>query len=221
AHTAEQVLGAYRRMESEVAPQVMLQEHVPGGSAAVWTFNGYAGTKGDLLCAFTGRRLRQQGPRTGPTTLGVCAANETVARLAERLLRALDYRGIVDIGFHYDCRDGLYKLFDVNPRIGSSFRMFVADNGLDVLRALHLDLTGRPVPAAWPSNGRKWIDEPGDLMTSIKLARERSLELRSWARSLRGIDEGAWWASDDPMPFIGMGFQALLRAVRIGRAQGR
>jgi D-aspartate ligase len=215
AHTFEQLLAAYARMESEVAPQVMLQEHIPGGSDAVWTFNGYAGDGGECLCAFTGRRLRQQGPRTGQTTLGVAAANDTVEALSRRLLRELDYRGIVDIGFHYDRRDGLYKLFDVNPRLGSSFRMFVADNGIDVVRAMHLDLTGRPVPDSRITDGRKWIDEPGDLATSIKLTRERTLGLRSWASSLKGLDEAAWWARDDPLPFFGMSIQALPRAMRL------
>ena len=214
AYTLDELLAAYARMESDVAPQVMLQEYVPGGSDAVWTFNGYAGDGGECLCAFTGRRLRQLGPRTGETTLGVCAANPTVDGLARRLLRALDYRGICDIGFHYDRRDGQYKVFDVNPRLGSSFRMFVADNGLDVVRALHLDLTGRDVPASTITNGRKWIDEVGDLATSIKLGRERTLGLRSWASSLSGLDEAAWFALDDPLPSLGVSIQALPRAVR-------
>jgi D-aspartate ligase len=215
AHTLDQLLGAYDRMESDVAPQVMLQEYIPGGSNAVWTFNGYAGDGGECLCAFTGRRLRQQGPRTGETTLGVSAANETVEALGRRLLRNLDYRGIVDIGFHYDQRDGCYKLFDVNPRLGSSFRMFVADNGMDVLRAMHLDLTGRPVPESRITDARKWIDEPGDLATSIKLIRERALGLRSWASSLKGVEEAAWWALDDPLPFFLMAVQALPEAMRL------
>ncbi len=215
AHTREQLVAAYDRMESDVAPQVMLQEYIPGGSDAVWTFNGYAADRGECLCAFTGRRLRQQGPRTGQTTLGVSATNATVEALGRRLLRKLDYRGIVDIGFHYDRRDGQYKLFDVNPRLGSSFRMFVADNGIDVLRAMHLDLTGRPVPDSPMTDGRKWIDELGDVATCIKLTRERALGLRSWAGSLKGLDEAAWWALDDPLPFFGMGAQALPKAIRL------
>ena len=31
-------------------------------------------------------------------------------------------------------------------RLGQTFRLFVGENGLDVLRALYLDLTGQPVP---------------------------------------------------------------------------
>lgn len=207
------LLREYGRMESDVAPQVMLQEYIPGDSDSIWMFNGYVGAAGDCQCAFTGRKLRQRGPRTGPTTLGVCAANPEVTELAQRLLRELGYRGIVDMGFRYDARDGSYRLLDVNPRLGSTFRLFAADNGIDVVRAMHLDLTGRPVPASVTASGRKWLDERSDAATSARLAQEGTLGLRGYLRSLRGVRETAWWASDDPLPFLLMGVRFVPQAI--------
>ena len=64
-----------------------------------------------------------------------------------RFMHELGYRGILDIGYRFDERDGEYKLLDVNPRIGATFRLFVGDDGMDVLRALYLDLTGQEVAA--------------------------------------------------------------------------
>ena len=199
-----QLLDAYARMESDIEPQVMLQQYIPGGSESVWMFNGYVGDGATCLCAFTGRKLRQAGPGTGPTTLGICEENREVMALAERLLRALDYRGIVDMGFRHDSRDGAYKLLDVNPRLGSTFRLFVSEDGLDVVRALHLHLTGRSVPPSRVAGGRKWLDERTDAVTSFRMARLGMLGLRSWALPLRGVNEGAWWAADDPQPFWSM-----------------
>jgi predicted ATP-grasp superfamily ATP-dependent carboligase len=219
ARTAEQALHAYREMESDLAPQVMVQEYIPGDSASVWMFNGYAGEGGRCLCAFTGRKLRQRGPRTGPTTLGECVGNESVSAAAQRLLREIDYRGIVDMGFRHDQRDGLYKLLDVNPRLGSTFRLFTAENGVDVVRALHLDMTSRPVPPSQSAPGRKWIDERSDPVTAAQLIQEGSLGLRSWTRSLRRVDEAAWWAADDPQPFIAMCAQSAPLA--LGMLAGR
>jgi D-aspartate ligase len=204
ANTCEELLDAYERMESSVQPQVMVQDHIPGGSDSVWMFNGYFDARSEPLCAFTGRKLRQRGPRTGPTTLGVCGANATVADAAIRLLQELKYHGIVDMGFRYDARDGLYKLLDVNPRVGSTFRLFVSEAGVDVVRAMHLDLTGRPVPRSKAKDGRKWVDEPHDLGVALQLHREGDLDLNAWRRSLAGLDEGAWWASDDPAPYVAM-----------------
>jgi predicted ATP-grasp superfamily ATP-dependent carboligase len=221
AHTREQMLRGYARMESDIRAQVMVQEYIPGDSDSIWMFNGYVGTGGELLCSFTGRKLRQRGPRTGPTTLGVSATNATVTELARRLLGELGYRGIVDMGFRYDERDGLYKLLDVNPRLGSTFRLFVADNGIDVVRALHLDLTGRPVPPSTISDGRRWIDERSDAATALRLAREGTLGLRTWTRSLRGVDEAAWWAADDPVPFFSMGVQFVPYALQALSSESR
>jgi D-aspartate ligase len=204
ANTREELLGAYEGMESSVKPQVMVQDHIPGGSDSVWMFNGYFDARSEALCAFTGRKLRQRGPRTGPTTLGVCSANQTVAGAAIRLMQELKYRGIVDMGFRYDERDGLYKLLDVNPRVGSTFRLFVSEGGVDVVRAMHLDLTGRPVPRSSAKEGRTWIDEPHDLSVAVQLRREGDLDLNSWRRSLMGVDEAAWWAADDLVPYMAM-----------------
>lgn len=204
AKTQNQLLDGFERMESPVRPQMMLQEYLPGGSDSVWMFNGYFDESSDCLCAFTGRKLRQYRPNVGPTSLGVCEPNDEVASAAVRLMQGIDYRGIVDMGFRYDARDGLYKLLDVNPRIGSTFRLFVADTELDVLRAQYLDLTGQQVPDYRERSGRKWIVEPTDFASVTQLVRERQLSPGSWLRSLRGIDEAAWWAADDPIPFVAM-----------------
>jgi predicted ATP-grasp superfamily ATP-dependent carboligase len=211
--TREQLLQEYARMESDIAPQVMVQEYIPGDSDSIWMFNGYVDAGGDCVCAFTGRKLRQRGPRAGPTTLGICAENPEVSELAQRLLGELGYRGIVDMGFRYDARDGTYRLLDVNPRLGSTFRLFAADNGIDVVRAMHLDLTGRPVPASVTPSGRKWLDERSDAATAVRLAQEGALGPRGYLRSLRGVREAAWWAADDPLPFLSMGVRCVPQAV--------
>ena len=111
---------------------------------------------------------------------------------------------MVDLGWRYDARDGRYKLLDVNPRIGGTFRLFVASNGMDVARALYLDLTGQPVPAAAARDGRKWLVEPNDLQASLLYWREGALTPGQWLGSLRGVEEAAWFARDDLAPFLAM-----------------
>ncbi len=218
AKDREGLLAGYARMESDVSPQVMLQEYIPGDPSSVWMFNGCFGDGGECLCGFTGRKLRQRQAGTGPTSLGICAPNDEVRSSAEQLMREVDYRGIVDMGFRHDARDGQYKLLDVNPRLGSTFRLFASD-GLDVVRALHLYLTGRPVPAATTTDGRTWIDEPGDLKTAAMLMREGSLSVADWLRSMRGIDEAAWWAADDPVPFLALTVRAGPHVLRRRKAR--
>ena len=100
-------------------------------------------------CIFgvTGKKIRRFPVNTGVTSLGVCQRNQTVEQTTAAFMKAIGYQGILDIGYRYDRRDGQYKVLDVNPRIGCTFRLFAATNGMDVARALYLDMTGQPVPA--------------------------------------------------------------------------
>ena len=153
------------------------------------------------LVGITGRKLRQTPVYTGATSLGICLPNPEVEATTRRWMRALGYRGILDIGYRYDARDGSYKVLDVNPRVGATFRLFVARNGMDVVRALYLDMTGQPVPEAEPQWGRKWMVEK-DVASALRYRRDGKLTLREWVSSLRGVAELGYFASDDLRPFV-------------------
>jgi len=214
AQTLRQLLAAYEVMESAEVPNVMLQEYIPGGSDSIWMFNGYFDGSSQCLLGSTGRKLRQRGPHTGPTTLGECVSNPEVDAATRRLMADVGYSGILDIGYRHDRRDDSYKLLDVNPRIGETFRLFASREGLDVLRALYLDLTGQSVPASTRSEKRRWVVEPFDAVSAAKLWREQALRPAAWARSFRRVEEFAWLARDDPRPFAAMVLRSALEATR-------
>jgi D-aspartate ligase len=222
AHSRRELLDIYDRMEVPERPNLMLQEYIPGGPESIWMFNGYLDRRSRCLVGFTGTKQRQCLPHTGPTSLGVCRANPVVEQATTEFLAAVGYQGVVDLGWRYDARDGRYKLLDVNPRIGGTFRLFVAGNGMDVVRALYLDLTGQPVPAAGARDGRKWLVEPNDLRASLLYWREGALTPGQWLGSLRGVEEAAWFARDDLAPFLAMcrstAAMAAAKAARSRRA---
>jgi D-aspartate ligase len=206
----EELLAAYREMESPGDPNLMIQEYVPGKPETIWMFNGYFDVDSQCRIGFTGKKIRQTPPYTGATTLGVCLPNPTVEDATVRLMSAVGYRGILDIGYRFDHRDGAYKLLDVNPRIGGTFRLFVGEDGTDVLRAMYLDLTGQDVPSTALSQGRRWVVEPWDLASSIAYRRRGDITFAEWARSLRHVREDAWFAADDPLPFLALWVGLLL-----------
>lgn len=190
----------YLEMEDPADPNLMLQEYIPGGDDVVWMFNGYFDRNSDCLAGYTGRKLRQTPVYTGATSLGICQRNDTVEQTTMRWMKQLGYRGILDIGYRYDARDGRYKVLDVNPRIGATFRLFVARNGMDVARALYLDLTDQPVPGAAVREGRKWMVEQ-DVASCLQYRRDGKLTLRQWIGSLKGVEEMGYFAADDLAPF--------------------
>lgn len=198
---ARELLDSYTRMEDPDARNLILQEYIPGDDGTVWMFNGYFDDNSDCLIGLTGRKIRQTPIHTGMTSLGICVTNPIVEQTTKYFMKALGYRGILDIGYRHDARDGLYKVLDINPRIGAAFRLFVDETGLDVARAMYLDLTGQPVLASKPREGRKWIVEFNDFSSSMKYRREGSLTLREWIASFKGIEEGAYFAWEDLLPF--------------------
>jgi predicted ATP-grasp superfamily ATP-dependent carboligase len=179
---------------------LILQEYIAGDDATVWMFNGYFNEQSECLFGATGRKLRQFPAHRGSTSLGICEKNEVVEAQTMRLMKAVSYRGPLDMGYRFDARDGQYKLLDVNPRIGSTFRLFAAENGLDVSRVLYLHLTQHTIPSSRVCEGRKWIVENNDLISSLRGMRKGELTAGAWLRSLEGIQEGAWMAWDDLAP---------------------
>ena len=123
-----------REIVSQQPENFMLQEYIPGSSDTSWMFNGYF--DGDSRCLFgaTGYKIRQYPLSGGFTTLGQLTVHDEIQTEIVRFLGEVGYRGIVDLGLRFDARDGSYKLLDVNPRVGSTFRLFVDSAGDDVVR---------------------------------------------------------------------------------------
>jgi D-aspartate ligase len=212
---AAALVRAYDELEDPEVPNLLLQEYIPGGSESVWMLNAYFDSGSDCLMAVTGRKLRQLPPDTGVTTLGVCVPNPDVEETTRRFMKAIGYRGVLDIGYRYDERDGQYKLLDVNPRVGATFRLFACTGGIDVVHAMYLDLTAQEIPFSRPQWGRKWMVENFDASASLGYYRDGRLTPRRWLMSLRGVDEVGWFAPDDPGPFLRMA------SAYLGRISGR
>ncbi len=213
AQTPQELLAIYRQAQSPESPNLIFQQYIPESHAEDWIFHGYCNPQTDCLVTFTGKKLRSYPVFAGPTTLGVSVLNEPLSRQTETLLKAVAYAGIVDIDYRLDKRDGQYKLLDFNPRIGANFRMFEDRAGVDVVRALHLDLTRRIVRRLPMVEGRTFIVEPYDLFTSLGYMRRGGLTVRGWWRSLKGKREIAWFSRNDPVPFLTMCVRLLIRAV--------
>ena len=221
ARSAAELIEWYQRLEDPSDPVLMLQEYIPGGDDTIWMFDGYFDRNSDCVFGVTGKKLRQFPVHTGATSLGICLENPPTREQTCRFMKAIGYRGILDIGFRYDARDGRYKLLDPNPRIGQTFRLFVSREGWDVAHLLYLDLTGQPLPVATPVEGRKWMVEDWDLESALDYWREGELSFPEWLASYQGVAESAWFARDDLAPLgqvvkgvAGRGWAALRRRLR-------
>jgi D-aspartate ligase len=211
--TKKDLLRLYSRYENPANPNLMIQEHIPGGEKS-WMFNGYFNSRSECLLGFTGTKLHQFPVYTGLTSLGACVRNPVVYRMTCDFMRAIGYKGILDMEYSYDPRDGQYKVLDVNPRIGATFRLFVGEDGMDVARALYFDFMGwRVMPSSAPE-GRRWMIEDLDLISCLRYAFDGRLTPSEWMRSYRGVKETAMFAADDPLPALAACAKDLVACAR-------
>ncbi|MGI9006941.1 MAG: hypothetical protein ACR2FU_12240 [Streptosporangiaceae bacterium] len=202
---------------------LVVQEYLPGDQAQDWISHLYCDAQSQSLMVLTARKVRSWPPHAGLTAAAYAVYNPEIAALAERFCKEIGYSGIGDLDWRHDLRDGQYKLVDFNPRPGNQFRLFENMAGVDVVRALHLDLTGREVPLAGEREGKRIVVEHIDLPARLaywrhdrrvrasgQVDRERT-DMPGYAGA---ATEFAWLAADDPLPFLVMIPHALRMAAR-------
>lgn len=202
---------------------VILQDYLPAEYCEDWIFHAYFDESSKPLVQYTGIKVRSFPLEAGMTSRAYSVFNPLLADLSAQLASSVGYRGVLDLDWRYDRRTGRYHLLDFNPRIGAQFRLFENTAKIDVVRAMHLDLTGRPVPAAPQVDGRRYLVENLDLAAALT-ARRVALPTPVTPCST----ELAWLAADDLRPagimLAGVVSRAVarqLRRFRVGRGNRR
>ena len=195
---------------------VLIQQYLPDESSEDWIAHGYCGADPGTTVVFTGRKVRQWPAKGGSTAAAYVSDNRELASMAADFCAQVGYRGVFDLDWRRDLRTGEYHLLDFNPRVGAQFRMFENDAGIDVVRAMHLDLSGRAIPAGSPVDGERFIVEPWD---AASLLTDRSQSLK-WPGG-SGRPRTAWLAADDMTPVRAAVAQQTKDTVnvRLGRSE--
>lgn len=175
---------------------LVIQEFLPQSTSQDWYVAAVLTDDHTPAVAFSGRKLRAYPDGTGVGTLSESVYDAALVRRAMAFCRRVGYAGVCDMDWRWDERDGQFKLLDFNPRRGAQFATFRSTAGVDVVRALHLVLTGRPVPPGPEIDGIRHA--VGVLDQRAYLARRSRPEEPAPLHG-RGT-ERAWWAWDDPGP---------------------
>jgi predicted ATP-grasp superfamily ATP-dependent carboligase len=134
----------------------MVQEVVPGGDEELYTLGSYLAADGEALGLFCGRKLRQTPPGVGTCRVGEAVWVEQVVEQGLELLRALEHKGLSQVEFKRDRRDGSFKLMEVNPRLWQ-WHGLASACGVDLPLIAYEDLTGeRPAPVSMNGRRRRW-----------------------------------------------------------------
>ncbi len=197
---------------------VVVQEYLPDDDAEDWFVHGYCTASSDVARIFTGRKFWSYPPHAGATAYARTERNEDIEHSVRELCRRIGYCGIFDTDWRFDRRTGTYLLLDFNPRVGAQFRMFEDDGGLDVVRAMHLDLSGHALTVGRQIEGERFLAENLGVAARRHYRDEpKPAEIPDAPTRLRL----AWFSFDDLRPFITMIVQRVaafvllpLRALR-------
>jgi D-aspartate ligase len=184
-------------------PHVVIQRYLPQEHAEDWIVHVYCDRSADAILAFTGRKYRSWPATAGVTTMAEAQPNSELHDLAIGFCKAIGYRGIADMDWRFDTRDRRYRLVDFNPRLGANFRLFTTGGGIDVVRGAYLDLTGQEIADRTQDFDRRFCVENLDLLSRFA---SRKTPHAAPARRVT-TTELAWFAWDDPAPFLAMGLR--------------
>lgn len=184
---------------------VMVQELVAGGGETQVSYAALCGSgrmAGRPVASLVVRRLRQWPVDFGRSSTHVETVDlPEVEELAERLLAAIGFEGLVEIEFKRDARSGSYKLLDVNPRIWGWHSVGRAA-GVDFPFLMWELLNRRSPPRVRGRAGVRWVHTVTDLPMALLEMRRRRLPPLAYLRSLRPPIEAAVFALDDPLPAL-------------------
>ncbi|MFG2649058.1 ATP-grasp domain-containing protein [Streptomyces sp. NPDC048436] len=196
--SAKEARELYRRTE-EAGSRLLLQAFLPGGPGRDWFVHGYVDRTGAVRGGGCGRKHRSWPRGAGLTAVGEWTPDRGLRAGVERLVGTLGYRGIFDLDFRVDPATGEHCLLDFNPRPGAQFRLFADGADLDVVRAQHLDMTHRPLPAAAVLPERAFVVENYAPLSAVRV-----LLTAGPASSAAHRRELAWHAKDDLAPAFAM-----------------
>jgi D-aspartate ligase len=202
ANTRDELKQRFHAAAALVGPgEVLVQELIPGDGRQQFAYCAFF-KDGEPLGEMVARRWRQHPGEFGRASTFV----ETIElpeleELSLRLLREIDYYGLVEIEYKRDPRDGEYKLLDINPRTWG-YHTLGQRAGVDFPYLLYADQVGEPVGRQRARAGVGWLRALTDVPTAAVELAARRLDWREYLRSLLRIDTEAVFALDDPLPAL-------------------
>lgn len=180
----------------------MLLTEVVEGTDECCSYYSYLDTDGEPLVHFTKRKLRQYPTRFGLGTYHMTKWLPEVAELGLRFFQGIGLRGMGNVEFKRDRRDGQLKIIECNPRFTNAQPLVLA-SGIDFGYLAYARLAGiaPPLPGTFRENMGMWF--PVEDIRALRDYREDGeLTTAAWLRSLLHRQSFALFDWRDPKPSI-------------------
>jgi len=181
---------------------MLITEVVPGGDDQYHSYYSYLDPDGRPLFHFTKRKFRQFPVRFGLSCYQMSDWHPEAAELGLRFFQRIGLRGIGNVEFKRDARDGRLKLIECNHRFTAANEL-VRLAGIDLPLLAYRRLAGLDSPEGltYRVGVRMWhpIEDARALRS---LRREGELTAREWTRSLMHRQHFPMLRLEDPLPTL-------------------
>lgn len=206
----------------DAGARLILTEVVPGPDDAFCSYYGYVDAEGRELLHYTKRKLRQYPVRFGTGTYHVSEQVDDAAELGRRFFATGGLRGLGNVEFKRDARDGRLRLIECNARLTAAADL-VRRSGVDLFDLVYDGALGRARPAPAPRHGlHQWLPL-ADVRAARDYLRAGDLTTAAWLRSLAGRQSLPVFSWSDPGPSLvaasELGRRASRRALRPAKAR--
>lgn len=204
--TREELLRVYTDKIAKNNISIILQELVPSHEGEHFEFCAYINAASRTEQYFVYRKIRQYPFKFG---FGASITSINAPDLVEKsmtFLRKIGYRGLVNIEYMLDQNSHCHQLIEMNLRFWAQNELATCC-GLNFPLLVYHDLVG--LAPLYPSHhgsaeGIKWISFGADRAAFHALKQRGELTWTQWLASvIRGKRMWAYWAWDDPLPFLG------------------
>jgi len=169
---------------AELGLEMIVTEIIPGDDGQYCSYYSYLDDDGTPLFHFTKRKPRQNPPGFGLGTYHVTDWVPDAAELGLRFFTGIGLRGIGNVEFKRDSRDGQLKIIECNPRFTAADKL-VQRAGVDMATLSYRRALGLPVtpPTGFRRGVRQW--HPVEDFQAFRAYRELGqLSIASWLASV-------------------------------------
>lgn len=216
-HDFDELVAAFEKVHS-AGVEALLLEEIPGDDDRLCSCYTYIDEQGTALFDFTKRILRRHPERQGFGCYHITDWDPEVLETGLRLMQHVGHRGIGNVEFKRDDRDGKLKVIECNIRFTAATEILVA-SGYDLPLFVYSRLAGRPFPdlrqMPYRRGVRLWFPF-ADFLEFVALRRQGRLTTRDWLQSVMHPQALPYWAWDDPLPSLGLSGQTLRHLSRRG-----
>ncbi len=183
---------------------VLLLEEIPGDDDRLCSMYTYIGEDGAPLFRFTKRILRRYPEHQGFGSYHITDWDPERFELGMRLVRQVGLRGLANVEFKRDDRDGKLKVMECNIRFTAANEIVVA-SGYDLPWFVYSRLAGLPevslLDREYRRGTRLWFPI-ADFFAFVDLRRQGRLTAGEWIASVLHRQTLPYFRFDDPVPSL-------------------